>query len=61
MTNKGWHQSRLSPKGVLYILILIAICQLPLMCLFVPSPGHCCLPVRFYLSRLALVTLLCFV
>ena len=35
MTNKGWRQSCLSPKGVLYILILIAICQLPLMCLFV--------------------------
>ena len=58
MMNKGWRQSCLSPKGVLYILILIAICQLPLMCLFVPSLGQCCLPIPFYLSRLALVTLL---
>ena len=58
MTNKGKCQSCLSPKGVLYILILVTICQLPLMCLFVPSPGQCCLPMPFYLSRLSLVTLL---
>ena len=55
--NKDWHQSRLLPKGVLYVLILITICQLPLMCLFVPGPGQCCLPIPFYLSRLSLVTL----
>ena len=51
--NKGWRQSRISPKGGLHVLILITICQLPLMCLFVPSPCQCCLPIPLYLSRLS--------
>ena len=52
--NKGWHQSCISPKGGLYVLIVITICQLPLMCLFVPSPCQCCLPIALYLSWLSL-------
>ena len=59
--NKGWRKSCISPKGGLYVLILITICQLPLMCLFVPNLGQCCLPIPVYLSRLSLVTLQLFV